>query len=126
MPSSLLRRWPARAQVGVHQHAGEQRDVTVIGHDSGPTVVVETLRDAAYVFHVAAYGEEGHSQAEVTDVNGFYAGTMTAAVQMAVSGTSPVGRADTLEVLAILTAGQRSAETGGPVRIADVLPEVAA
>lgn len=110
----------------VHQHAGEQRDVTVIGHDAGPTVVIETLRDAAYVFHVAAYGENGHTQVEVTDVDGFYAGTMTAAVQMAISGAAPVGRADTLEVLAILSAGQRSAKTGGPVRIADVLPAVSA
>ncbi len=106
----------------VHQHAGEQRDVTVVGYDDGPTVVVETLRDAAYVFYASAFGESGHAQVEVTDADGFYAGAMSAAVQMAVSGTSPVGRADTLEVLAILTAGQRSALIDGPVQIADVLP----
>jgi predicted dehydrogenase len=107
----------------VHQHAGSQRDVTVVGHDAGPTVVIETLRDASYLFHVVAYGEHGSVQADIRDFDGFYAGTMTAFLEMARGGTSPVGRADTLEILAILESGQRSAETGAAVRLSDLLPE---
>jgi predicted dehydrogenase len=110
----------------VHQFAAESRDVTVVGFEAGPSVVVETLRDAAYVFHVVAYGDEGFAQAQIVDFSGFYAGTMAAVLEMARTGVAPVGRADTLEVLAILAAGQRSAESGGPVRITDVLPGGAA
>ncbi len=106
----------------VHRHAFAERDVAVIGYDGRPSLVVETLRDAAYVFHLAAYGRDGWAQAEVTDHRGFYRGTMAAVLAMAETGVAPVGRAETLEILAVLHAGERSAATGGPVAIADVLP----
>ncbi|HVX45731.1 MAG TPA: Gfo/Idh/MocA family oxidoreductase [Mycobacteriales bacterium] len=102
----------------VHQHSSEQRDVTVIGYaGSRPTTVVETLRDSVYAFHVNAYGADGFARAEITDSAGFYAGTMAAFVEMTRTGTPPVGRADTIEVLSILAAGQRSAETGDRVEL---------
>ena len=47
---------------------------------------------------------------------------MAAVLAMAETGVAPVGRAETLEILAVLHAGERSAATGGPVAIADVLP----
>lgn len=105
----------------LHRHAFADRDVAVIGYDEGPSVVIETLRDAAYNFHAIAYGASGFAQAHIADFDGFYGGTMEAVVQMVQTGTSPVTRQETLEVLAILTAGERSKETGGPVAIADVL-----
>lgn len=105
----------------VHRHAFTDRDVAVIGYDDGPTVVVETLRDAAYNFHAIAYGASGFAHAHIADFDAFYGGTMEAVVKMAETGTSPVSRPETLAVLAILAAGDRSKETGGPVRIAEVL-----
>lgn len=105
----------------VQQHSSEHRDVTVIGYaDDRPTVVVETLRDAVYAFHVNAYGADGFARAEITDVNGFYAGTMAAFVEMTRTGVSPIPRADTIEILSILTAGQRSAASGTRVDVDEI------
>lgn len=105
----------------VHRLASEQRDVTVIGHASGPRIVVETLRDAAYLFHLAAYGTGGLVQARIEDFAGFYTATMAAVLEMVRTGQSSLPRGDTLEVLAILKAGVLSANTGAAVALDDVL-----
>jgi len=104
----------------VHRHAMEDRDITVIDYDTGPSAVVETLRDAAYVFHLTAYGADGWTSVEVVDFNGFYTNTMREVVRMVETGTSPLGREQTLEVLAILEAGNRSAAAGQRVNLADI------
>ena len=106
----------------VHSFPAAERDIVVVGYDAGPTVVVETLRDAAYVFHLVAYGAAGWAECEVTDSDAFYTGTMAAVVEMVRTGRAPVSRGETLEVLAVLHAALRSAETGTRVRVADVLP----
>jgi predicted dehydrogenase len=98
-----------------------RRDVVVVGYDEAPSVVVETLRDAGYVFHLVAYGAKGWSQCEVKDFDAFYTRMMAAVLEMARTGRSPVSRDETLEVLAVLHAALRSAETGARVQIADVL-----
>ncbi|CAA9545283.1 MAG: hypothetical protein AVDCRST_MAG73-2350 [uncultured Thermomicrobiales bacterium] len=104
----------------VHRHAFPERDVAVLGHDGGPTVVVETLRDAAYVFHLAVYGTDGWGQTEIADHAAFYRNTMAAVLKMAQTGVPGVSREETLAVLATLAAGNRSAETGGAVRVDEV------
>jgi predicted dehydrogenase len=104
----------------VHRHALKERDIAVIGYDGGPVAVVETLRDAAYVFHLTAYGADGWTSVQVSDFDGFYTNTMRAVVQMVETGTAPLSREQTLEVLAILEAGNRSAETGERVALADI------
>lgn len=104
----------------VHRHALENKDITVIGYDNGPTAVVETLRDAAYVFHLTAFGADGFTSVEVTDSSGFYTNTMREVVRMVETGTSPLGREQTLEVLAILEAGNRSAHTGARVDLTGI------
>lgn len=114
---------PMSGDSWVHQHPGAERDVTVVGSGTGPGVVIHTLRDAAYLFHVLAYGADGMAQARIGDAAGFYAGTMAAFLEMARTRVPPVSRAETLQVLAILAAGQRSAETGERVRLADHMPE---
>lgn len=104
----------------VYRHALEDRDVTVIHYDNGPSAVVETLRDAAYVFHLTAYGADGWTSVEVADFSGFYTNTMREVVRMVETGTSPLGREQTLEVLAILEAGNRSAATGERIPLSDI------
>ncbi len=106
----------------VHRFAAAQRDVAIVGYDDGPSVVVETLRDATYVFHLVAYGADGWAQCQVTDADAFYTRMMAAALEMARTGRAPLRRAQTLEVLAVLHAGQRSAETGQRVYLDDLLP----
>jgi virulence factor len=51
---------------------------------------------------------------------GFYANTMREVVRMVETGTSPLTREQTLDVMAILHAGNRSAETGQRVTIDEI------
>jgi virulence factor len=106
----------------VHAFSEPARDVVVIGYDERPTVVVQTLRDANYVFHLAAYAEKGWDECEVTDADGFYSGMMAAVLEMVRTGRAPVNPANTLEILAILHAGERSAQTGQRVNLASLIP----
>lgn len=104
----------------VQRHVFDTRDVVVVGYADGTSAVVETLRDAKYVFHLTAYGADGWASIEVKDSLGFYTNTMSEVVKMVQNGRSPLSREQTLEVLAILHAGNRSAETGQKVAIADI------
>ncbi len=101
------------------------RDITVISHADGPRLVIATVRDAQAGFHLTAVGAGGLGQTAVADYEGFYANTMRAAIRMAETRTSPIDRKVTLEVLGILAAGQRSAETGDPVRLSEIVGKVA-
>ncbi len=105
----------------VHGHSFEQRDVVVIGHDNGPSVVVQTLRDAAYGFHLNLYGAEDWAACQVLDHEAFYTRLMGAVLQMAQTGRPPVSRQQTLRVLAVLGAGERSLRTGERVEVAEHL-----
>lgn len=104
----------------VHHHALEQKDIAVIGYDSGLTAIVETLRDAAYTFHITAYGSNGLASMEVQDTEGFYANTMREVVRMVETRVAPLTPEQTLDVMAILHAGTRSAETGQRVMIDEI------
>ena len=92
--------------------AFDQRDVAVIDYPGGPTAIVQTLRDAKYVFEIVVYGENGHTSVEVSDFLGFYSNTMREVVRMAETGVAPLTPEQTLEVLGILKAGVVSVETG--------------
>lgn len=107
----------------VQRFTWPDRDVAVLSYvDGGPTAVVETLRDAKYVFHVTAYGAEGWHSVEISDFGAFYTNQVAAAVEMARTGTPPIAPEETLELLAVLRAGVLSAERGGErVTIAEVL-----
>jgi predicted dehydrogenase len=104
----------------VHRHALPEKDITVIGYEDGPAAVVETLRDAAYIFHLTAFGADGFASAHVQDAMGFYTNTMQAFATMAETGVAPLQRDQTLEVIAILEAGNRSAERGERVELAEI------
>ncbi|HYH12331.1 MAG TPA: Gfo/Idh/MocA family oxidoreductase, partial [Thermomicrobiales bacterium] len=104
----------------VHRHAYPDRDIVIVEYDGGPSAVVETLRDAAYVFHLTAYGAEGHASMEVQDALGFYTNTMRKFAEMVRTGTAPIPAGQTLDVLAILEAGNRSAERGAAVDISEI------
>ena len=103
--------------VSVHRHAFDQRDVAVIPYADGPVAVVATLRDAAYVFELTAYGAHGHTSFTVTDHVAFYTNTMREVVQMVETRRSPLRPEQTLEVLAILNAGERSGATGQAITL---------
>ncbi len=104
----------------VHRHVSDGRDIVVVEYPHGPAAVVETLRDASYVFEVTAYGEQGHFSFEVTDHVAFYANTMREVVKMVETGVSPLAPEQTLEVLGILHAGVASGETGTAVELSAI------
>jgi predicted dehydrogenase len=98
----------------VQRFTWPDRDLAVLSYaDGGPTAVVQTLRDAAYAFHLTAYGKNGLHAVHIKDFDAFYTGQVASAVRMARTGQPPVPPAETLELLAVLQAGVRSAETGG-------------
>jgi predicted dehydrogenase len=101
----------------IHRHAFDQRDIAVVSYPDGPTAVVQTLRDASYVFELTAYGENGHFAFEIRDHVAFYANTMREVVKMAETGISPLAPEQTLEVLAILHAGTKSGDTGAAIEV---------
>lgn len=105
----------------VHRFAQSERDIAVVGYDARPSVVVETLRDARYVFHLVVYGADGYGECEVVDAEAFYTRLMAATLEMARSKRAPITAEQTLEVLAVLHAGERSAQLGQRVYLADVL-----
>lgn len=109
----------------VHRYALAEKDVAVVTYDSGLVAIIETLRDAAYLFHASVYGEKGHLSFDVNDGMGFYTNTMRAVVRMIETRTPQVTKEQTLDVLAILHAGIRSAELGAPVAISDVMEAIA-
>jgi len=104
----------------VHRQAFDEKDVAIVAYDSGLIAVVETLRDAAYTFHITAFGSDGLAAMEVTDMPGFYANTMREVVRMMETKQAPLTREQTLDVMAILHAGNRSAETGERVMIHEI------
>jgi predicted dehydrogenase len=106
--------------VRVHRHAYPERDIVVIDLADGPAAVVETLRDAAYLFHLTAYGADGHASMEIADALGFYTGEMRAFAEMVRTGTVPVPAERTLDVLAIVEAGERSVERGEAIDISEI------
>lgn len=107
----------------VQRFTWPDRDVAVLSYaDGGPTAVVETLRDAAYRFHLTAYGKDGLHAVRIQDFDGFYGGQVRSAVEMARTGNPPIAPAETLELLAVLRAGVLSAERDGArVSVAEVL-----
>jgi predicted dehydrogenase len=106
--------------IAVHRHALDQKDVAVVEYETGTVAVVETLRDAGYLFHCSVFGENGHVSFDVNDAMGFYSNEMREFVQMVETKQPPLTREQTLDVMAILHAGNRSAETGQRVLISDI------
>lgn len=106
--------------VSVHRFALDQKDIAVIGYETGLVAVVMVLRDAGYLFHVTVYGEHGHLDFHVDDAMGFYTNEMQAFTAMMETGQSPLRREQTLAVMAILHAGNISADEGRTVAISEI------
>lgn len=106
--------------IAVHRHALDQKDVAVIEYETDLVAVVETLRDAGYLFHCSVFGETGHTSFDVNDAMGFYSNEMREFVKMVETRQAPLTREQTLDVMAILHAGNRSAETGQRVLISEI------
>ena len=108
----------------VQRASWPDRDVAVLGYvDGRPSAVVQTLRDAACGFHLTLYARNGRHSVAIEDFDAFYTAQLRAVVDMVHTGAPPVPAAETLELLAVLRAGELSAEAGGErVYLSDVRP----
>ncbi|HWV25133.1 MAG TPA: Gfo/Idh/MocA family oxidoreductase [Thermomicrobiales bacterium] len=104
----------------VHRYALDKKDIAVVEYDTDLVAVVETLRDAGYLFHCAIFGEQGHTSFDVNDAMGFYSNEMREFAKMIETRQMPLRREQTLDVMAILHAGNRSAELGRRVLISEI------
>lgn len=106
--------------VSVQRFALPEKDVAVVEYESGLVATIMTLRDAGYLFHVNVYGEKGHLGFSVDNFMGFYTNEMKAFAEMVDTREMPLRREQTLAVMAILHAGNRSAEEGRKVMISEI------
>lgn len=106
--------------VSVHRFALPEKDVAVVEYTSGLVAIIMTLRDAGYLFHTTVYGENGHLEFSVDDAMGFYTNEMKAFVTMVETREMPLRREQTLAVMAILHAGNKSADEGRKVMISEI------
>jgi predicted dehydrogenase len=109
--------------VSVHRFALPEKDVAVVEYETGLVAVIMTVRDAGYLFHVNVYGEKGHLDFSVDDFMGFYTNEMRAFAEMVETREMPLRREQTLAVMAILHAGNLSAEEGRTVAISEITGE---
>jgi predicted dehydrogenase len=106
--------------VSVHRFALDQKDVAVVEYETGLVSVIMTLRDAGYLFHITVYGEKGHLDFSVDDYMGFYTNEMKAFTRMVETRQMPLRREQTLAVMSILHAGNKSADEGRKVMISEI------
>ncbi len=107
----------------VQRTSWPERDVAVLGYGpGGPSAVVQVLRDATCGFHLTVHARKGRHSIAIEDADAYYTGQLRAVVEMVRTGVSPVPPTETLEILAVLRAGELSAEADGArVQLADVL-----
>ena len=105
----------------VNRHNAGAQDVAVLGASGDRHASVLIDRDAHGAFTLTLHGRNGWLSLEVTRMWDFYRNQLQAAVEMARTGRAFVPAAETLQVLAVLEAGERSLRTGRPVRLAEVL-----
>ncbi|NYH91026.1 Gfo/Idh/MocA family protein [Actinopolymorpha rutila] len=107
----------------VQRASWPERDVAVLGYGpGGPTAVVQVLRDATCGFHLTLHARKGRHSITIEDADAYYTAQLRAVVEMVRTGVPPVAPAETLEILAVLRAGELSAAADGArVHLADVL-----
>lgn len=109
--------------VSVQRFALPEKDVAVVEYETGLVAVIMTLRDAGYLFHINVYGEKGHLDFSVDDFMGFYTNEMKAFTEMMETRKMPLRRDQTLAVMAILHAGNKSADEGRKIMISEITGE---
>jgi predicted dehydrogenase len=106
--------------VSVQRFALPEKDIAVVEYETGLVAVIMTLRDAGYLFHINVYGENGHLDFSIEDFMGFYTNEMRAFAEMMETRQMPLRREQTLAVMSILHAGNKSADEGRKVLISEI------
>ncbi|MEZ4734391.1 MAG: Gfo/Idh/MocA family oxidoreductase [Caldilineaceae bacterium] len=88
-------------------------DVGLVHYPDGRQGVVNLLQKSPSLYHGVVYGEQDWAEINIRNWSHFYVETLNRIITMAETGTPPYPIAWAVEVMAILTALLRSAETGG-------------
>jgi virulence factor len=88
-------------------------DVGLVHYADGRQGVINLLQKSPSLYHGAVYGENGWAEIDIRNWDQFYVGTLDHAITMTETKTPPYPIDWAVEVMAILTALLRSAESGG-------------
>lgn len=88
-------------------------DVGLVHYADGRQGVINLLQRSPSLYHGVVYGESGWAEIDIRNWENFYVGTLDQIITMAETRTPPYPIEWAVEVMAILTALLRSAESGG-------------
>lgn len=88
-------------------------DVGLVHYADGRQGVINLLQKSPSLYHGAVYGENDWAGIDIRNWEQFYVGTLERAITMAETKSPPYPIEWAVEVMAILTALIRSAESGG-------------
>lgn len=88
-------------------------DVGLVHYADGRQGVINLLQKSPSLYHGAVYGENDWAEINIRNWDHFYVGTLERAIRMAETKSPPYPIDWAVEVMAILTALIRSAESGG-------------
>lgn len=94
----------------VFNAGSDGHDVAIAQYSDGKTVSIQVLRDAKASFRAVAYGDGGRVDMPV-ESHLFYPETLKRIIDFVRTGESPIALEDTVEIIAVLNALVRSAET---------------
>lgn len=96
------------------QHIGsEKRDLVCLNFSDGVIATLTCGEDAKGAFHLVMHGTKG--RVVIDKVTGLYENMLGRFVRMIETGKPPLSLDETLHVIAVLEAAQKSVESGGKV-----------
>ncbi len=92
----------------VHNVGREGQNVVKIDYRDGKSLALIVYAGISYLFQLNLYGDRGWRQVVVTDSAAFYSNLLRKVAEMCVSKQPPIPYAETLEIIKILVAAQKS------------------
>lgn len=103
----------------VHAVENKKNIVATLHYEDGRVMILNFLGDAAYVFHMLAFGKQGWVGRPL-DASTCYRDGLETVLSMVRSGTKPLSREELLEPVLVLAGVERSLKLGQMVKIADI------
>jgi predicted dehydrogenase len=103
----------------VHAAENKKNLVATLHYDDGQVMTLNFLGDAAYVFHMLAFGKQGWV-GRALDSGTCYFDGLQVVLSMVRTGTMPLSREELLEPVLVLAGVERSLGSGQAVKIAHI------
>lgn len=92
----------------VHNVGREGQNIVKIDYRDGKSLALIVYAGISYLFQLNLYGDKGWRQVVVTDSAAFYSNLLRKVAEMCRSKRPPIPYAETLEIIQILVAAQKS------------------